>query len=98
MGPVRDLLDAEQGESKIEENIRKDAEISDRIIVTGDLNVDMSNTNDADTQNLQNIYHSYGLKQLITKPTRIDKKSGRSTIFDHVWANSEISLVKSTGT
>ena len=54
-----DLLDAEQGESKIEENIRKAAEISDRIIVTGDLNVDMSNANDADTQNLQNIYHSY---------------------------------------
>ena len=93
-----DLLDAEQGESKIEENIRKAAEISDRIIVTGDLNVDMSNANDADTQNLQNIYHSYGLTQLITKPTRIDKKSGRSTIIDHVWANSEISLVKSTGT
>lgn len=93
-----DILDGEIGESKIEENIRKATELSDRLIVTGDLNIDVSDTTNALTQSLQNIYKSYGLIQLIQKPTRIDKTSGKPTIIDHVWVNAENSPVKCTGT
>ena len=44
-GEYTDIMAEKDGECKLEENIRKASEISNRIIVTGDLNVDMSNAN-----------------------------------------------------
>lgn len=88
----------EDGESKIEENVRKATEISDRIIITGDLNIDISDDNSNLTKELKNIYGSYGLTQLVKKPTRIDSKSGRPTIIDHVWTNTDHNLINRVGT
>ena len=86
-----------EGECKLEENIRKASEISNRIIVTGDLNVDMSDANPQSEQ-LKNIYKCYGLTQYITKPTRIDKKSGTPSIIDHVWSNADLNYIRQSGT
>ena len=86
----------ENGESKLEENIRKASELSNSLILTGDYNIDMINVNNRDTIRLQHIYEPYGLNQLINKPTRIDPKSKRSTIIDHIWTN--VGNIKSHGT
>ena len=46
---------------------------------------------------LKDVYKTYGLKQQITKATRIDPHTGKAKIIDHIWTNPEIKL-KSTGT
>ena len=48
---------------------------------------------------MKSIYKSYGMSQIIKKPTRFDKKSGKATIIDHFWVNdSELENVKSSRT
>ena len=93
-----DILKNECNESILEENIRKAAEITNNIIVTGDFNVDLSNPSSKDTQILTECYESYNLEQHILKPTRIDKTSFKPTIIDHVWASSDSNLINATGT
>ena len=93
-----DILNNDNSESILEKNIRKAAEITSNIIVTGDLNVDMIDLEAKDTQTLKDTFETYQLKQHITKATRVDKKSLKPTIIDHVWASSETNLIKNTGT
>ena len=93
-----DVIKESEGESKIEENIRKATEISNHLIITGDFNIDMSNKEDKDTQTLTNIYHSFGLQQYINKPTRIDRRFDRATIIDHIWASKDQNMIKQAGT
>ena len=90
-------LDDSDGESKIEENIRKATEISDNLIVTGDYNVDMMNKNHKDTIKLKEIYDTYGLTQIISKPTRVNVTSKKPTTIDHIWTNLS-HIVKAHGT
>ena len=92
-----DTLDEQNGECKIEENIRKVSEISDNLIMTGDFNIDLNNEKHKDTIKLSNIYDTYGLTQLVNKPTRIDPKSKRKTLIDHIWTSMK-QVVKSHGT
>ena len=89
-----DMLLDDETECLIETNIRKLTESSKNIIVVGDLNVDMRKKEDKTTQTLSAIYKSYGLKQYITKATRINPNSGRATILDHIWANENMELKK----
>ena len=93
-----DILKNNSNESILEENIRKAAELTKNIIITGDFNVDMSDEESNDTQTLKETYESYNLEQHILKPTRIDKKSLKPTIIDHIWASSDSNLIKATGT
>ena len=93
-----DVIKESEGESKIEENIRKATEISNHLIITGDFNIDMSNKEDKDTQTLTNIYHSFGLQQYIKKPTRIDKRYNKPTIIDHIWASKDENMISQAGT
>ena len=92
------MKENEDGETKIEENVRKASEISDRFVITGDFNIDDSDTSFNLTRKLNNIYSSYNLIQLVKKPTRIDKKSGRPTVIDHVWTNPEKQLINHVNT
>ena len=92
-----DLLKDDEEESILEESIRKAAEITHRMIVTGDLNIDMANPGNKMTEKLTDIFSCYGMNQHIKKPTRIDK-SGKETIIDHTWADEETKLIKSTET
>ena len=93
-----DTLNEDDAESKIEENIRKASEITNNVIITGDFNIDMTDGMSKNTQLLTNIYESYGLKQHINKPTRVDKTSRKPTIIDHMWARKELNIIKATGT
>ena len=92
------ILDESTGECKIEENVRKATEISNRIIITGDFNIDTADNLNIQTQTLNNIYKAYNLTQLIKKPTRIDKKSGKATTIDHIWVNKDMNLINKAGT
>lgn len=87
-----------KGESKLEENIKKATEISNRLILNGDFNIDLSNKNNKQTQEITNLYTSYGLKQYVNKPTRINSESGRPTLIDHIWAMEELNMIKRSGT
>ena len=93
-----DMMKVENGESKIEENVRKACEISNQLIITGDFNIDDSDINSNLTKQLNETYSSYNLSQFVKKPTRIDTTSGRPTVIDHVWASPENQLIKHVGT
>ena len=86
------------GETKLEENIRKASEISNNLIITGDYNIDMADSGNPQTKQLTNIYEEYGLQQHIHKPTRINKSTNKATIIDHIWASKENNLIKTAGT
>ena len=94
-----DILKGNGVESTLERNIRKANEISNKIIITGDFNIDLSNPENKNTQILNNIYESYGLKQILDKPTRYDKKSAKPALIDHFWLNDhELEHVEKVGT
>ena len=93
-----DTLKNISGECKLEENIRKASEISSRLIINGDFNIDMSDQNKPETKTLSETYNTYGLTQHISKPTRINTETGRPTLIDHVWANNSFNVIKKAGT
>ena len=93
-----EIIKETEGESNLEENIRKATEISNNLVITGDFNIDMSDKESKETQTLTNIYHSYGLQQFIKKPTRIDKRNNKPTIIDHIWASKDQNIIKQAGT
>ena len=84
-------------ESTLEKNIKQASLISNQIFITGDFNINIRDPQNVDTITLKDIYKTYGLKQHITKATRIDPQTGKAKIIDHIWTSSEIKL-KSTGT
>ena len=92
-----DILFDEEIESILEESVRKATEITNRVIITGDFNIDMSNPTNNQTEKLTDILTCYGMQQLVKKPTRINN-SGKATIIDHIWANEATNLIKSVDT
>ena len=92
-----DLLSDDDQESILEESLRKAAEITKRIVVTGDLNIDMSNPSNKLTEKASEIFSCFGMEQHVKKTTRIDK-SGKETIIDHVWAEKQSHLIKHVDT
>ena len=94
-----DALEESLEETVIENNIKRASEISNNLIIGGDLNVDMLNKDHKLTKLLKTIYKSYGMKQVINKPTRFDRNSKKATCIDHFWVNeSELSNINSHGT
>ena len=93
-----DIIDDQKEENKLEENIRKVSELSDRIILTGDFNIDLLDNANRNTELLKGIYETYGLKQRINKPTRIDKSTSKPTLIDHIWETEDSKIIKATGT
>ena len=93
-----DIIDDKETESKLEENIRKVTELSSKVILTGDFNIDLLDNASRNTELLKGIYETYGLKQHISKPTRIDKSTFKPTMIDHIWETEEGNLIKATGT
>ena len=91
------MIDESEIECTLEKNIRKASEISNQIFITGDFNVDMRDPNDKLNSPLKDIYKPYSLKQYIKKSTRIDPKTGKGKIIDHIWATPEIEI-KNSGT
>ena len=92
-----DILNDDENESILEESVRKATEITNRIILAGDLNIDMSNSTNNQTEQLTDILSCYGLQQFVNKPTRINN-SGKATIIDHIWASKDTNLIKKVDT
>ena len=92
-----DILYEDANESILEESVRKATEITNRVIITGDFNIDMSNPTNNQTEKLTDILSCYGMHQYVNKPTRINN-SNKATIIDHIWANEDTNLIKQVDT
>ena len=94
-----DILVEEDGESRFEKHIQKAIEISDKVIITGDFNADLTkHLEPKEAIIISNVCKSYGLSQFVKKPTRIDKENRKATIIDHIWADKTKNIVKRCGT
>ena len=81
------------------ETILNEASIkTNRVIVVGDFNCDVSAQNrDPETNGLEQIFNRMSMKQMIKSPTRIST-SNKTTIIDHVWTNPTLKLINDCGT
>ena len=89
------LADKEDNESIFETNLRKAAEISNRIVLVGDFNVDMKQPDDKEPKALRSTCESFSLTQHISKVTRIDMKTGKGSIIDLIWTSPEMKTLSS---
>ena len=78
------LQENDDGESPLEKNIREASEISNRIVIVGDFNIDLKNFN-KNTKDILTIGDTYSLTQQIKKDTRVDLNTGKGTLIDHIW-------------
>lgn len=93
-----DLLDDELDSSPLEALLNEASIKSNKIIVLGDFNCDVSAPQQCSkTLALEQIFGRLSMKQLITKPTRIST-SNKATTIDHVWTNPALKLVNESGT
>ena len=90
------LLKENDGITPLEKNILEVFEShTNNVMVVGDFNVDMLDSKNKKTKTLKNAYKTYGLKQQIKNPTRIDKNSNKGTLIDHIWAPAEMNIITS---
>ena len=64
----------------------------DNIFIAGDFNIDVSNENDKNTSYLSDLWDTFNLKNLMTKPTCY--KSLKRTIIDLILTNKPRSFQK----
>ena len=82
-----DLL--EGGTTKLEKNIIKASSLSKNIMLFGDLNCDLNETDpDKPTRNLLSCMSEMNLHQMITGATRIE--SGKPRLIDHIWIEEQM--------
>ena len=92
------LLKEKNGITPLEKNLQNVLEShTNNVLVVGDFNIDMLDTENKKTKVLKNAYKPYGLKQLIKNPTRKDNNSDKATLIDHIWASTDLNIIK-TGT
>ena len=94
-----DLLKDTENESKLEMYIQKAYHQYKNVILVGDFNADVQTENECPKGNkIQEICNTYGLEQIIKKPTRIDNKTRKATIIDHIWLNPVDNVIIKSGT
>ena len=94
-----DLLTEDENGTILESQLTDALCKNKKIIVIGDLNCDTEEEDqDKNTKVLNEVFDSQSMKQLITKPTRIDLKKNKATTIDHVWTDPENNLIKEAGT
>ena len=71
------MLDETDGPSIIEKNIRKATEITNHIMVTGDFNIDMRNSESNLTSTLTDIYETFSLKQAVKNQLELILKQAK---------------------
>ena len=89
------LVDKEDKESIFETNLRQAAEISNRIVLVGDFNVDMKQKENKEPKALSSTCDSFSLTQHISKVTRIDMKTGKGSLIDLIWTSPEMKTLSS---
>ena len=95
-----DLLDEKEEGMPLEGQLYEASIRSKRIITIGDFNCDLlkdEDQKDDETKRLEDMFERFSMKQLITKPTRINK-SNKTTIIDHIWTDTTTLPVKESGT
>lgn len=93
------LLTENENGSILEAQLNEAAAISNRIMAIGDFNCDTASEKlDKNTATLIELFDAHSLKQLITKPTRIDLETNKATTIDHIWVEPETNIVKESGT
>ena len=93
-----DTLQETLEESLLENNIRRACETAKSVVLLGDFNINYAKAENHLRDKLENVCATYGLSQVINKPTRIDPNTGSQTIIDHVWINKEYVPIKDSGT
>ena len=58
-----------------------------RVYITGDVNIDILKGENNKVRHLKNLMHSFNLQCVIAKPTRLDYRTGRASLLDHIWTN-----------
>ena len=84
-----DLLSEKNGESILENHLKEATSKNCDICILGDFNIDLKKPSMAKTRKLKRIFKDYKMKQIITPATRIDKNTGRESLIDHIWLNTE---------
>ena len=93
------LLTEDDNGSEFETQLNKITSKSKKLMVIGDLNCDMASEKpDKPTNSLKEVFETHSMVQLISKPTRIDLETNKSTTIDHVWTNPEDNMIKESGT
>ena len=91
-----DILKDIENESKMEKYLQKAYLQNKNVILMGDFNADDNKENICHKgKKMHEICDTYGLKQIINKPTRIDNNTRKSTIIDHIWLNPQENNIKS---
>ena len=86
------LASNENGETELENLLQACADYD--LILMGDTNCDTANVKPSkETKTMLETTKGYGLKQLITKPTRFNDKS--ATIIDHIYMRNTKTVIKS---
>ena len=77
--------------NKLERIMNSPAILNKRIVVAGDMNINLLNITDIKTKNLMDFMNSFNLSPLITLPTRYslnnDNNRLRLTLIDHIFSN-----------
>ena len=95
------MRENEEDGSILESQVTEALYLNRNMIVIGDFNCNTEEEEedqDKNTKVLNEVFDSLSMKQLITKPTRIDTRTNKATTIDHVWTDPEINLVKESGT
>ena len=93
-----DLLFEKEDASSLEMMVNEACTKTNKVIVLGDFNCDVSVENkDNKTVILEEMFKTMSMKQMITKPTRINTNNN-TTIIDHVWTNPSLKLINESST
>ena len=93
------LKETDEDESKLEKYVQSAYQICDNVIILGDLNADVkANSCCPNGKKVNEIFNTYGLSQIIETPTRIDPKTRKSTLIDHIWINKQKNVILQSGT
>ena len=89
------MMDDKSGESIFEMQLRENVTKNCDTIILGDFNINLYNLNKEKVKNkkkaknLKSIFKTYKLNQIVKEPTRIDSNSGKESLLDHIWTNTE---------
>ena len=93
------LLQEIEEETLLERYLQQAHKICNNVIVLGDLNADVKLESECPKgKKVHDIFTTYGMNQIIEKPTRIDPKTGKATLIDHIWLDKQKIITQQSGT
>ena len=80
--------------SSLEDHLQCAFQKTDRILMIGDLNVNLLATTEEDSRQksaLTDLFAIFGMRQVINLPTRVSEKT--ETLIDHIWVSTSLDVV-----